>query len=290
MSEPSAGITFKVMQEMMPPYNIPPDLIEDVVAAMPPPPPGASRAWRDARLARVIEDLGSRVPMNAAQASLAGQIVIVVALASDAAARAGAPELDTAERCRLLRTTDALMNTLTRLERTLERRQFRVMPFRDARPVETIDMEVLDGAWCRRGAAAEVAAAQAVVAAGVVATAGAGSISVTDAAPVVRDAAPVVTRARRVVRDARPGMPAAAQAEPWAEAQPETGRRLPTAREGVTVEHGDGWSLEVWRPGAGAAAMRAAMRAAFARKAGIGKVSPEGAVGEAAGAPGGRKA
>jgi hypothetical protein len=44
MFEPSAGITFKVMQEMMPENNIPPDSIEDVVAAMLPPPDGVSAA------------------------------------------------------------------------------------------------------------------------------------------------------------------------------------------------------------------------------------------------------
>jgi hypothetical protein len=66
MSEPSAGYAFKAMQEMMPEYDIPPGLIEDVVAALPPPPDGSTPAWRRERLRRVIEDSALRVPMNAA--------------------------------------------------------------------------------------------------------------------------------------------------------------------------------------------------------------------------------
>jgi hypothetical protein len=246
MSEPSAGITFKVMSEMTPEYNIPPDLIEDVVAALPPPPDGVSAAWRGLRLTRVTEDIASRVPMNAAQASLAGQIVIVVALANNMAKRAVAPELGDVARCRLARAADALLNTVSRLERTLERRQVRIMPFRDVRPVEKIDMVVLNGVWCRRETAAEDAAA--------------------------------VTSARPVVRDAGPVMPVAAPVRPTValtRTPLKTSGQQPSAREGVTVEHGDGWSREVWSPGAGAAAMRAAAArdaraAAVAAEAGAG--------------------
>ena len=237
MSEPSAGITFKVMQEMMPEYNIPPDLIEDVVAALPPPPAGSTPTWRAERLNRVIEDIASRVPMNAAQASLAGQIVIATALANDMAKRACAPELDDAARCRLARTADAMMNTISRLERTMERRQFRIMPFRDVRPVEKIDMVVLDGVWCRRGAAAEAAA----------------ELPAEAGAPVPE--VPVAPPARPVVRAARPARPAKPQLK--------SSGPQPTAREGVTIERGDGWSMEVWSPGAGAAAMRAAAVAKY---------------------------
>ena len=226
MSEPSAGITFKVMQEMMPEYNIPPDLIEDVVAALPPP-GGMTPAARAERLNRVIEDIASRVPMNAAQASLAGQIVIVTALANDLSVRAGAPGLDDLARCRLSRTADALHNTASRLERTLERRQLRIMPFRDVRPVEKIDMVVLDGVWCRRGVAEAPA-------------------------PVVTEDAAVAPRVRPVVRGARPAKTKLKSSGPQ-----------PTAREGVTIEHGDGWSMEVWSPGAGAAAMRKAAAAKY---------------------------
>jgi hypothetical protein len=255
MSEPSAGITFKVMQEMMPEYNIPPDLIEDVVAALPPPPDGVSAAWRAERLNRVIEDIASRVPMNAAQASLAGQIVIATALANDMAKRACAPELDDIARCRLARTADAMMNTISRLERTMERRQFRIMPFRDVRPVEKIDMVVLDGVWCRRGAAAEVPA-----------WAGAPDPEVTVAAPVVAEDAPP---ARPVVRAAKPAKPAKTQLK--------SSGPQPTAREGVTIERGDGWSMEVWSPGAGAAAMRAAAVAKY-RAGGEPAGTPEGEI------------
>ena len=56
----------RTIQEMMPEYNLPPDLIEDVVAALPSPPADTSAEWRYARLDRIVEEIASRVPMNAA--------------------------------------------------------------------------------------------------------------------------------------------------------------------------------------------------------------------------------
>ncbi|HET6237295.1 MAG TPA: hypothetical protein VFE41_20400 [Acetobacteraceae bacterium] len=41
MSEDPAAITFRVIQELMPEYHIPPDLLGGVFAAIPP--PGATR-------------------------------------------------------------------------------------------------------------------------------------------------------------------------------------------------------------------------------------------------------
>ena len=90
---------------------------------MPLPPANATAAWRHARLARIIEELAARVPMDAAQGHLAGQIVVTQFLADDMAARIHAPGLALADMCRLNRTTDDLLRTVTRLERALERRQ-----------------------------------------------------------------------------------------------------------------------------------------------------------------------
>ena len=42
-------------------------------------------------------------------------------------------------------TADRLMCTVTRMERALERRQARVMPFRDVGAVEGFDLEALEG-------------------------------------------------------------------------------------------------------------------------------------------------
>jgi hypothetical protein len=126
MSDPSAGITFRVIQEAMPEYHLAPDLLGGVLTAMPPPPASASAAWRHARISRVIEEIAARVPMDAAQGHLAGQIVVTQFLADDMAARIHAPGLALPEMCRLTRTTDDLLRTVARLERALERRQVRL--------------------------------------------------------------------------------------------------------------------------------------------------------------------
>jgi hypothetical protein len=148
MPDPSSGITFRVIQEMMPDYHLAPDLLDAVVAALPPPPPNATTAWRHARLTRVIEEVAARVPMDAAQGHLAGQIAMVQFLADDFATRIHTPGLDLGQMCRLTRTTDALLHTVARMERTLERRQFRVMPFRDVKAVDGFDLAALDRTWC----------------------------------------------------------------------------------------------------------------------------------------------
>src|ERR1700735_3457635 len=93
MSAPSNGITFRTIQEAMPEYHIDADLLGGVLAAMPPPPPDASASWRRARLTRVIEEVAARVPMDAAQGHLAGQIVVVEFLADDMLGRISMPGL-----------------------------------------------------------------------------------------------------------------------------------------------------------------------------------------------------
>ena len=85
--------------------------------------------------------------MDAAQGHLAGQIVVTQFLADDMAARIHAPGLALPEMCRLTRTTDDLLRTVARLERALERRQVRVMPFRDVGAVDGFDLDALDGVW-----------------------------------------------------------------------------------------------------------------------------------------------
>jgi hypothetical protein len=174
MSDPSPGITFRVIQEAMPEYHLAPDLLDGVLTAMPPPPASATAAWRRARLARIIEELAARVPMDAAQGHLAGQIVVTQFLADNMAARIHAPGLALPEMCRLNRTTDDLLRTVARLERALERRQVRVMPFRDVGAVDGFDLDALDGVWCR----------------GIAGSAGAGSRSSAEASLMQQGPAP----------------------------------------------------------------------------------------------------
>jgi hypothetical protein len=229
MSDKSNGITFRTIQEAMPEYHISADLVRGVVSAMPPPAAGISYAWRRERLARVIEEIAARVPMDAAQGHLAGQLVVVEFLADEMLERVTTWDLSLAERRLASRTSDDLIRSASRLERTLERRQARVMPFRDVGVVAGFDLDALDAVWCRGMPAAE---------------------------PVVAPAAPVPP--------ARPAPETPGAAKPEAEDAAAsvgqvTGDGNPDGhagrgRAGVTLEQGDGWSLEVWPAGADASA------------------------------------
>jgi hypothetical protein len=237
----------------------------------------------------VVEEIASRVPMNAAQASLAGQVVVAQRLANAMATRAGAPGLATMEMVRLGRLADALIHTVTRLERALERRQFRVMPFRDVRPVDGADLAVLDRAWGRRAEGAVGCAGAPVVDGGSDGGTGGQGDDKGTAGTMVRGRTaaatpPAVTteggRAEMVVVDGvwcdrATGEPAAVWRGPNAAAgggvakedvdagtpafagagragMTEMGREAGTgseqrrSREGVTVEQGDGFTLEIW--------------------------------------------
>ena len=144
MPDPSNGITFRTIQEATPEYHISDDLVRGVLAGMPPPAAGISHAWRRERLARVIDGFAARVPMDAAQGHLAGQLVVVEFLAFEMLERVTTSELPLAERRLASRTSDDLIRSITRLERTLERRQARVLPFRDVGAVAGFDLEMLD--------------------------------------------------------------------------------------------------------------------------------------------------
>ena len=220
----------------MPEYHLSQDLLGGVLTAMPPPPADASPAWRKARLTRIIEEIAARVPMDPAQGHLAGQLVVVQFLADEMMQRLMTPDLPLAERRLTARTTDELLRSVVRLERALERRQARVMPFRDVGAVDGFDLAALDGLWCRGVQAAAVTGARAVAAAA----------APPEPPPPDPGLAP------------EPPAPAeAAGAAAWADrpaAEP-PGGGVGVRRAGGIVEQGDGWSLEVWppRPRAGVA-------------------------------------
>jgi hypothetical protein len=230
MAHPSSGITLRTIQEAMPEYHIDTDLIGGVLTAMPPPPPDASPAWRRARLARIIEEVAARVPMDAAQGHLAGQLVVVQFLADEMLGRITAPGLKLAERRMVSRTADDLLRSVVRLERALERRQTRVLPFRDVGAVGGFDLDALDGVWCRL-----VPAADAVT---------------PPAAP-----APETVPPPGPPEPARPPAEAAAVVVGKGEDAGTPDGRAGVGRACVMLEQGDGWSLEVWpaRPGAATA-------------------------------------
>ena len=241
MPTPTSGITFRTIQEAMPEYHLSQDLLHGVLTAMAPPPPDASAAWRKARLTRIIEEIAARVPMDPAQGHLAGQLVLVQFLADEMMQRLMTPDLPLAERRLTARTTDDLLRSVVRLERALERRQARVLPFRDVGAVDGFDLAALDGLWCR----------------GVQAAAAAGARAVAAEAPPPEPPAPDPELAPE------PPAPAeAADAPAWADraaAEPAAGG-VGVRRTGGIVEQGDGWSLEVWppRPRAGVAPAPAA--------------------------------
>ena len=232
MADPSNGITFRTIQEAMPEYHIDADLLGGVLTAMPPPPPDASPSWRRARLTRVIEEVAARVPMDAAQGHLAGQLVVVQFLADDMLGGLTTPGLPLAERRLASRTADDLLRSVVRLERALERRQTRVLPFRDVGAVGGFDLDALDGVWCR-------------------------GVPAADADAVTPPAAPVP----EAVPEPEPPEPARPRAEVAARVvgkEEDAGTpdgRADVGHAGVTLEQGDGWSLEVWpaRPGAATA-------------------------------------
>jgi hypothetical protein len=149
MSLPSNGITQNVIREMMPPYDLSPDLLEAIFAALPPPPPEASATWRQARITRLMQEISTLMPANAAQARLTAEILIVRELAETIAARAYAPELTVAEMCRVGRTSAELVRTAAGVERLLARQQQKPAPFFGTVLADGVDVAAVDAGWCR---------------------------------------------------------------------------------------------------------------------------------------------
>src|ERR1700678_3268781 len=81
MRPPANGITAEVIRDCMKPYDLNPDLLEDTVDTLPPPPAGASPAWRQRRLTRLMQELAIFMPADDAQARLAAQVIVLRELA-----------------------------------------------------------------------------------------------------------------------------------------------------------------------------------------------------------------
>ena len=241
MAGPSNGITFRTIQEAMPEYHISDDLVRGVLAAMPPPAAGIPYARRQERLARVIDEFAARVPMDAAQGHLAGQLVVVEFLAFEMLERVTTSELPLTERRLASRASDDLIRSITRLEHTLERRQARVMPFRDVGAAGGFDLDALDKVWCRGvpGASATGPVGPAADCAG-------------DAAMGTVPSLATPEPAAGLVAVSTPSAAGHAGGGSGASVGGGTSdghdRR---SRAGVTLEQSDGWSLEVWPARAG---------------------------------------
>jgi hypothetical protein len=149
MSQPSNGITPEVIRDLMPPYQLSPDLLQATFAAIPRPPPDVTPAWRHAHLARLTQEISTLMPANAAQARIAAQILIYRELADTLATHAHASGADLPLMCRLARTADALVQTATTLDRSLTRRQQKPAPFFGTVLSDAVDIPALDATWHR---------------------------------------------------------------------------------------------------------------------------------------------
>ena len=157
MSLPSNGIGPDDIRQAMPAYHFSPDLLEATLAALPPPPPGAPAAWRQARLARLMQEISTLMPANASQARMAAEILIARGMADAIAARAYAPDLTVPQMCRVGRASGELMRTATAMVRTLERTQLMPAPFFGTVLADEVDIAAVDAGWGKRSAEAEVA-------------------------------------------------------------------------------------------------------------------------------------
>jgi hypothetical protein len=144
----TAGITPDVIREMMPPYHLSADLLEGAVTILPPPPPDASACWRHARLSRLVREISVLMPVDAAQAKLAAQIV-VRETADDTLGRANVPGLTVEQVCRVRRAAADLTRTSATLERALLRRQEQPAAFFGTVLSDQVDIAALDAVWCK---------------------------------------------------------------------------------------------------------------------------------------------
>ncbi len=147
MSQSSNGITPEVIRQIMPPYQLSPDLLQATLAALPRPPQDATTAWRHAHIERLTQEISALMPANAAQARIAAQILISRELADSVAAQAHAPGLEIPLLCRLARTAAALMQTAAMLERSLTRHHQKPAPFFGTALSDAVDIPALDAAW-----------------------------------------------------------------------------------------------------------------------------------------------
>ncbi len=146
MSLITNGITSDVIREIMPPYQLSPDLLEATFAALPRP-PDASPAWRQARVARLMQEFATLMPANAAQARMVSQVLIMWELADAIAIRALAPELTGLPMCRVGRASAELVRTAMGLVGALERAQQKPVPFFGTVLADGIDLGALDAVW-----------------------------------------------------------------------------------------------------------------------------------------------
>jgi hypothetical protein len=147
MSQPSNGITPEVIRQIMPPYQLSPDLLQATLAALPRPPPDAATTWRQARIARLTQEISALMPANAAQARIAAQVLISREPADTLVTQAHSSNADLPLLCRLARTAATVTQTAVMLERSLTRHQQKPAPFFGTLLSDEVDIPALDATW-----------------------------------------------------------------------------------------------------------------------------------------------
>jgi hypothetical protein len=284
----SNGISPEVIRGIMPPYHLSTDLLGGALRALAAPPADATTAWRHARIARLVQEIGGLMPADAPQARIAAQIVIVREATDDTVAQSHAPGLTVEQICRLRRTAADLTRSAATLERSLGRRQATPAPFFGAVEADAVDIGALDAVWCKGASGTagagvvQQAAAPEPAADGPCPTAPvpgvdpglgpvgprAGDAEAPDhAAPPVRVAAdppasaPNQPDAAALIADAEASpavVPLPLAAEPTvrgrrdrsadAAARPGRDTAAPPAWTTTRLDQGPGWTLEVVRP------------------------------------------
>jgi hypothetical protein len=147
MTLPTNGITPEIIRAAMPPYQLSADLLAAMLAAVPAPPPGATMAWRQERVARLVQEVAGLMPADAPQARIAAEIVIAREAADASFAQANTPGLAVEQVCRLRRIASALTHSAAVLERSLVRHQQEPAPFFGTVLADTIDVAALAAGW-----------------------------------------------------------------------------------------------------------------------------------------------
>ncbi len=123
MSLTSVEPSQPAIQSATPVIHLGADLLDAVQAATPRPPADAPVAWQHPSRPHLIAAIAAYKPTDAAQASLAGQLVAMRMAADDLRWQSSAPDLPARTASRLRRTSVRTARAAAQLERALRRLQ-----------------------------------------------------------------------------------------------------------------------------------------------------------------------
>ena len=136
------------------PYHLSPDLLAATFAALSPPPVDTPSTWREARVARLMQEFATLIPANAAQAQIVSQMLIMREMVDAVAIRAHAPALTPLQMGRVGRASAELSRTASGLVRALVRAQQKPVPFFGTVLADRVDLGALDAVWGKGAAGA----------------------------------------------------------------------------------------------------------------------------------------